>query len=127
MRCCRTVALATVLTAATAACAREIGDVGHLQRALRQEYPGAHIEVSFVNGPRQLELLVDSAAWSNYQLETSELHALGQPIARFALEHYGAAADLDSITVDFVQERSGFLFLKSSAFTRSSFAVADLR
>jgi hypothetical protein len=124
---CRTVVLAAALAAAAAACVRETADVVDLQRALRQEYPGARIEVSFINGPHHLELLVDSAAWRDYQLATSELHALGQPIARFALEHYGAAADLDSITVDFVQERSGFLFWKSTAFTRNSFAVADLR
>ena len=123
---CRTVVLAAVLTAAAAACVRETADVFDLQRALRQEYPGARFEVSFINGPHHLELLVDSAAWSNYQLATSELRALGQPIARFVLQHYGAAADLDSISIDFVQERSGVLLWKSWAFTRTNFAAADL-
>ena len=121
-----TVVLATLLTAAAVACARETADVLTLQRALRQEYPGAQFEVGFINGPHHLRLLVDSAVWRDYQLPTSELRPY-QRMARFVLEQYGAAADLDSITIDFLTERSGVFFWKSLSFNRERFAAADLR
>lgn len=123
----RSVVLASLLAVAAVSCTSEPAHVVALRQALQAEYPGARFEVQFTKGPRHLEFSVDSAAFRNYKLDEGRRRAIGQAMARFALQHYGAAASLDSITVQFIQERSGALFWKSWAYTEESFAVAGLR
>lgn len=54
-------------------------------------------------------------------------NALAEEMARVAIEQLGVAAELDSITVDFVQERLGSLLSRSSSWIRETLAVAELR
>jgi len=98
-----------------------------LRRALRQEYPGARFEVALTRGLRNLELTVDSAGFRHYALDKVQRHSLGQAMARFTLQHYGAAATLDTITIQIIEERSGALFWKNWVFDRESFGVSGLR
>ena len=117
---------AILLIAGAGGCAGETIGVAALREALKAEYPGANVEISFGSSPRYMELSVDSAAWRDYQLPTSELESIGERMARFVVAEY-APAVLDSIAIDFIQERSGMLFWKSWAFTRARFAAAELR
>jgi hypothetical protein len=123
----RAVLLSVLLTATAAACARENSSLVALTQALRQAYPGVRVEVRLANAGHRLGIQVDSAAWRNYRLATSELRARGLPIARFALQHYGAGADLDSVTIDFIQERTGAFVWKRWAFIRTTFGVGEVR
>ena len=120
------VVVAVGLAAAVVTCGGEIRDVDALEQALRQEYAGAQFEVGFVGGPYHLKLTVDTAVYGNYRLDDSQRRTLGEAMARFALDHYGAAANLDSISVQFVQERSGSLLSKSWTMMEEKSAVADL-
>ncbi len=122
-----TVVLGVAFIAAAVACGFETPGVDALQRDLRQEYPDAQLEVSFINTTHHLELTVDTAVYGNYRLDDSQRRALGEEMARFVLDHYGAAADLDSISIEFVQERSGWWVLQSWSMIREIFVVADLR
>ena len=116
-----------VLCAAIVACAGETSDVDALEQALREEYPGAQFEVSLTEGSHHLELMVDTAVYGNYRLDNFQRRTLGEAMARLALEHVGAAADLDSISIDFIQERSGAWLWKGWSMLGESFAVAGLR
>ena len=121
------VALSLFSAAAAVACGGKTPDVATLEQAFQQEYPGAQFEVSFISGLHHLELTVDTAVYGNYRLDDSRRRALGKEMARFALDHYGAASELDSISIAFVQERSGGLLSKGWSMIEEKFAVADLR
>jgi len=122
----RGIVLATLLVIGGAACTRQHAAVSALRDALRREYPGARFDLAFARGPRNLEITIDSAGFRNYKLDSHQLHGLGQALARFALQHYGEADALDTITVQVVEERSGALLWKSVTFERESFSVAGL-
>jgi len=122
----RGIVLATLLVFGGAACTRQHAAAGALRDALRRAYPGARFELAFAGGPRTLQITVDSAGFRNYKLDSHQLHSLGQTLARFALQHYGEAAALDTITVQVVEERSGALLWRSVTFERESFSVAGL-
>jgi hypothetical protein len=124
---CRSYVLALLLAFVGAACTQEQAAVVALRKALQQEYPGARFDVAFAPGLRALELTVDSAGFRNYKLDSSQRHSIGQTIARFALQHYAGAANLDTVTIQIIEERSGALFWRSSAFDRESFSVTGLR
>ena len=121
-----TMLYAVLLITGAGGCAGDTTGTAALREALQTEYPGANVEISFGSSARHMELSVDSAAWRNYQLATSELESIGESMARFVVAEYEPAA-LDSITIDFIQERSGMLFWKSWAFTRTRFAAVELR
>ena len=107
------VVLSLFSPAAAVACGGKTPEVDTLEQDLRQEYPGAQFEVGFISGSHHLELTVDTAVYGNYRLDDSQRRALGEEMARLVLDRYGAAADLDSISIQFVQERSGTLLSKS--------------
>jgi hypothetical protein len=124
---CRSLVVASLLALVGATCTLDRSAVGALRQALHQEYPGARFEVAFTHGPRNLELTVDSAGFRNYKLDKDQRHRIGQAMAHFVLQHYSAAANLDTITIQIIEERSGALVWKSWAFDRESFGVASLR
>jgi len=123
------VLLAVPLIATVVSCSGETPDpdVAALHQALQQEYPGAEFEVSFIGGLHHLELTVDTAVFGNYRLDDSQRRALGEEMVRIALDHFGAASELDSITIQFVQERSDSLLSRSMSMITEKFALADLR
>ena len=102
-------------------------DVAALQQTLQQEYPGAHFEISFIGGLHHLKLTVDTAMYGNYRLDDSQRRTLGEKMARIALDHYGAASELDSISIQFLQERLSGLLSRSWSMIEEKFPVADLR
>ncbi len=118
--------ISLALAVAVAGCGGRRDHTGPLARALRHQYPGVQVHVQLANAGRKLWIRVDSAAWRNYRLASSELQARATPIAHFALQHYSGAEAIDSVTVEFVQETSGALFWKSwSSEAFSSAAAAD--
>jgi len=123
------VVFAVPLLAAVVSCGGESADhnLAPLKQVLEQEYPGAQFEVGYVSGLVHLELTVDTAVYGNYRLDDSQRRALGEEMARIALEQLATASELDSITIQFVQERSGGLLRKSWSMIEETFAVADLR
>jgi hypothetical protein len=125
----RRVPLAVLLAAAMASCGGENADpsAAALQQALQQKYPGAEFAVSFLKDRRLLRLTVDTAVYGNYRLDDSKRRALGEQIARIAVDSYRSGSGVDSITVQFVQERSGGLFSKSWSMMEVRLAVAGLR
>ncbi len=120
---------AALVAAAMVSCGGESldDDMTGVKQALESQYPGARFEVGFIGGLRHLELTVDTAVYGNYRLDDAERRALAEEMARVAIEQLGVAAALDSITIDFVQERSGGLLSKSWSAIRETLAVADLR
>jgi len=123
----RGIVLATLLVFGGAACTRQHAAVSALRDALRRAYPGARFDLAFAGKPSNLQITVDSAGFRNYQLDSHQLHSLGQALARFTLQHYGEAAALDTITIQVVEERSGALLWRSVTFERESFSVAGVR
>jgi hypothetical protein len=124
---CRGIVLAALLAVAGAACTHEHAAVVALRKALQVQYPGARFEVAFTHGFHNLELTVDSVGFRNYKLDSHQRHTIGEAMARFTLQHYGAAVSLDSITIRIIEERSGGLFWKSWSSDDETFAVAGLR
>lgn len=120
---------AALVAAAMVSCGGESldRDLTGVKQALESQYPGAQFEVGFIGGLRHLELTVDTAVYGNYRLDDAQRRALAEEMARVAIEQLGVAAALDSITVDFVQERSGSLLSRSSSWIRETLAVAELR
>jgi hypothetical protein len=122
----RGIVVAALLALAAAACTEQHTAAVALRTALHQEYPGAWFDVSFASSPRNLEITVDSAGFRNYKMDSHQLHTIAEVMARFTLQHYVAAAPLDTITIQIIEERSGALFWKSEALQRERFSVAAL-
>jgi hypothetical protein len=124
---CRRIVFAALLSLAAAACSQQHAPAAAVRTALRQAYPGARFDVAFPSGPGNLEITVDSAGFRNYKLDSRQLHAIAEGMARFALQHYAGAAALDTITVQVIEERSGALLWKRQVYQRESFGAAALR
>jgi len=123
------VVLAVLFIAAVVSCARDAldRDIAGVKQALQRQYPGAQFEVGFVGGLHHLELTVDTAVYGHYRLDDSQRRALAEEMARIAVEHLGAMPELDSLTVEFIQERSGSLLSNSWSTIKETLALADLR
>ena len=123
------VLLSLLLTAAAASCGGADADPSAiaLQQMLRQKYPGAEFTVSFVKDRRLLTLSVDTAVYGNYRLDDVKRRALGEQMARIAVANYHPASGVDSIIVQYIQERSNGLLSKSWSMMEVRLAVASLR
>lgn len=123
------VSLAIAVLAALGSCGAETPAPGMaaLQQALQQEFPGAQFELRFIDGPYHLEITVDTAVYGNFRLDDAQRRVLGEDMARIAIEYFGAASQVDSISIQFVQERSGGLLSSSWSMMREKYAVADFR
>lgn len=125
----RRASLALLLITAVASCGGENADPSAtaLQQALQQKYPGAEFAVSFIKDRRLLTLTVDTAVYGNYRLDDSKRRALGEQMAHIAVDNYRTMSGLNSITVQFIQERSGGLLSKSWSMMEVRLAVSGLR
>jgi hypothetical protein len=97
------------------------------QQLLEQKYPGAKFAVEFDRDQHFLLLTVDTALFGNYKLDDARRRALGEQMARLALEQYRDAASIDSITIQFVQEREGSLVSRSWSMKEEKFTANALR
>lgn len=121
--------VAALLFAAALSCSGEtpVLEVAGLQRALQQEFPGSRFEARLATDSRHLEITVDTAAYGNFRLDDAQRRVLGEDMARIAIEYFGTSSQVDTISVQFVQERSDGLLSRSWSMIEEKYAVADLR
>ena len=110
---------AGVLTLALACGA--LVDVSRLQAGLAEEYGDSAVKVAFVNGLHHIEVTLEDSASAG--LDESTARDRAARVARFVMEHYERASELERVSVEFVVERSGL----SSRSISVEFDASELR
>jgi hypothetical protein len=104
------------------ACAGELADALHLQRAMKDTYgAAANPQVNLTNGERVLRVRLEGPRFT--ALPDSAGVRVAREIAVFVIRNYGHQAELDTVGVSLVTGRAGPLRVAQDR----AFAAASLR
>gem|GEM_PF-5905162 len=118
--------IALLLAVAVTGCSSvdQVADSIQLKRGLEGRYHGTEVSVTWVDGLSHLKVTLDGPSFR--EISDESVRDRAEEIARESIRYFTAERPPESITIEFVQERSGGVVRMtrsvSISFTPSEFA-----